>query len=130
MRLPAARDMTKQKYRASAATTPFYRWSERTVSITSTQSNHRPRGRRTRAHCLLMSQQSACRCWRVAVLRAKRRWRIPCSSGAPPLEGEVVGLAEIPEQTGHDAQPLAHDRAEQMLIGCVLRAAGVGMRHP
>ena len=41
-----------------------------------------------------------------------------------------AGLAEIPEQSRHRAEPLAHDRRQHVLVGRVLRASGIGMRHP
>ena len=41
-----------------------------------------------------------------------------------------IGLAEIPEQACHDAEALAGDGRKQMFVGCMLRAARIGMRHP
>src|SRR5687767_4988859 len=36
----------------------------------------------------------------------------------------------VPEQSCHDAETLARDRLEHVLIGAVLLAAAVGMRNP
>src|SRR5262249_23301366 len=41
-----------------------------------------------------------------------------------------VAIAKVPEQSRHDAEPLACDRREQVLVGGVLRAAGGRMRDP
>jgi hypothetical protein len=39
-------------------------------------------------------------------------------------------LAEIPEQARHDGKCLLGHRQQNVLVGRVLRAAGIGMRHP
>jgi len=39
-------------------------------------------------------------------------------------------FAEVPVNAAHDGQRLARYRGEQVLVGGVLRAAGVGMWHP
>src|SRR5882762_9639740 len=39
-------------------------------------------------------------------------------------------LSQVPEQAGHDPCGLAGEGGEQVLVGPVLRAGRVGMRHP
>ena len=41
-----------------------------------------------------------------------------------------AAVAQVPEQAGHDAETLAHDRCQQVFVRRVLRAAGIGVRHP
>lgn len=45
------------------------------------------------------------------------------------LEG-TARLSEIPEQAGHDLQALSRGRCQQVLVRRMLRARGVGVRHP
>src|SRR5271170_7113058 len=39
-------------------------------------------------------------------------------------------LTEIPVQAGHDAERFLGDVKQDVLVGRMLRAAGIGMRHP
>src|SRR5690349_831314 len=41
-----------------------------------------------------------------------------------------AGLAKVPEQSRHQTESFACDRRQQVLVRGMLRAAGVGMRHP
>src|ERR1700761_7252841 len=49
-----------------------------------------------------------------------------------PLQGSQRPrqFAEIPEQAGHDAERFFRDRQQNVFVGRVLRAAGIGVRHP
>ena len=46
------------------------------------------------------------------------------------MPGQAGGLAQVPVETGHDAQALAGHRRQQVFVGCVLRAGRVRVRHP
>ena len=50
----------------------------------------------------------------------------------PPfqLDDGRLGLAQVPVQAAHQLKAFACDAGQQMFVGGVLRAGGVGMRHP
>src|SRR5258708_9368364 len=54
---------------------------------------------------------------------------VAIASAQKILQG-VRHLAQIPEQTRHDAKRLLGDREQDVLVGRVLRAAGIGVWHP
>ncbi len=41
-----------------------------------------------------------------------------------------VAAAQVPVEAGHDRQPFAQHRRRQVLVRRMLRAAGIGVRHP
>src|ERR1700688_5251657 len=47
-----------------------------------------------------------------------------------PVFALFLHLAQIPEQSRHDAERLFSDRQQNVLVGRVLRTAGIGVRHP
>src|SRR5438034_2011382 len=57
--------------------------------------------------------------------RSARASRLFCGRGR-----RKVGLAEIPEQPRHRAEPFAGDRRKQMLVRRVLRTSGIRVRDP
>ena len=56
-----------------------------------------------------------------------RRSRSPCPRGV--LQG-ARHLTQIPEQARHDAERFLGDRQQDVFIGGVLGAAGIGVWHP
>jgi hypothetical protein len=52
------------------------------------------------------------------------------SHGSGALRKRSRQLAEIPEQARHDAKRLLRHGEQNVLVGRMLRAAGIGMRHP
>jgi hypothetical protein len=41
-----------------------------------------------------------------------------------------AGLTKVPVDAGHQAERLAGERGRQVLVGGMLGAAAIGMRHP
>src|SRR5260221_5878466 len=52
---------------------------------------------------------------------------VAIASPAQKILQGVRHLAQIPEQTRHDAECLFGDREQDMLVGRMLRAAGIGV---
>ena len=65
-----------------------------------------------------------CRGRHATIIRSP--WSALPSAGA----GRRPLLADVPEQPGHHAQPVAAHGSQGVLVGRVLRAAAIGVRHP